>query len=89
MLNFTELKAEITKLKEASKHSDIDPSKYKTTLKEVSILRQQLCASENEKKEVQNVWKEKLEQSEKRKAEEINELKVKQTQKKLILCRDE
>ncbi|XP_076822922.1 kinesin-like protein KIF14 isoform X2 [Clavelina lepadiformis] len=70
-----ELKAEIAKLKERYGQNEIDPDEFKASLQEVSSLRQQLCTAERERDEVQEQWKRKLEQSEKRKAEEINELK--------------
>nr|CAB3259032.1 kinesin-like protein KIF14 [Phallusia mammillata] len=70
-----ELKAEVAKLKEASKQHEINPEKLKASLQEVAFLRQQLSTAEEEKEEVQKQWKKKLELSEKHKTEEINELK--------------
>lgn len=70
------MKAEIAKLKEAYGQRKIDPSEYETSLLEVNALRQQLTAAQKENAQVQAKWIKKLEQSEKRKAEEINELKV-------------
>nr|XP_002127045.1 kinesin-like protein KIF14 [Ciona intestinalis] len=70
-----ELKAEILKLKEAYRQTEIAPEEYQASLREVAALQQRLSAADQEKMEVQEQWRRRLEQSEKRKAEEINELK--------------
>jgi len=69
-------------LKEAYGQNKIDPSEFKASLLEVSSLRKQLSDAEKEKAQVQEEWMKKFEQSERRKAEEINELKVKKIWKK-------
>ncbi|NXT53049.1 KIF14 protein, partial [Pluvianellus socialis] len=70
-----ELKAEIEKLKAAQKSAlNTDPEKYRRYLQEITSLRVKLYQQEREMTEMQRAWKEKFEQAEKRKLEDINEL---------------
>ncbi|OXB84170.1 UNVERIFIED_CONTAM: hypothetical protein H355_007053 [Colinus virginianus] len=70
-----ELKAEIEKLKAAQKSAqNRDPEKYRHYLKEITSLRIKLHQQEKDMTEMQRAWKEKLEQAEKRKLEDIKEL---------------
>ncbi|KFZ51420.1 Kinesin-like KIF14, partial [Antrostomus carolinensis] len=70
-----ELKAEIEKLKAAQKSSlNTDPEKYRRYLQEITSLRVKLHQQEKNMAEMQRAWKEKLEQAEKRKLEDIKEL---------------
>ncbi|XP_021261102.1 kinesin-like protein KIF14 isoform X2 [Numida meleagris] len=70
-----ELKAEIEKLKAAQKSAqNRDPEKYKHYLQEITSLRIKLHQQERDMTEMQRAWKEKLEQAEKRKLEDIKEL---------------
>ncbi|XP_065599030.1 kinesin-like protein KIF14 [Cyrtonyx montezumae] len=70
-----ELKAEIEKLKAAQKSAqNRDPEKYRHYLKEITSLRIKLHQQERDMTEMQRAWKEKLEQAEKRKLEDIKEL---------------
>ncbi|NXC42500.1 KIF14 protein, partial [Penelope pileata] len=70
-----ELKAEIEKLKAAQKSAqNTDPEKYRRYLKEITSLRVKLHQQERDIAEMQRAWKEKLEQAEKRKLEDIKEL---------------
>lgn len=63
-------------MKEACRHPEIDPEQFKASLQEVTSLREQLGAAEREKNKVEQEWRRRLEESEKHKTEEINELKV-------------
>uniref|UniRef100_A0A8B9C512 Kinesin-like protein KIF14 n=1 Tax=Anser brachyrhynchus TaxID=132585 RepID=A0A8B9C512_9AVES len=70
-----ELKAEIEKLKAAQKSAqNTDPEKYRRYLQEITCLRVKLHQQERDIAEMQRAWKEKLEQAEKRKLEDIKEL---------------
>ncbi|XP_055580863.1 kinesin-like protein KIF14 [Falco cherrug] len=70
-----ELKAEIEKLKAAQKSAlNTDPEKYRHYLQEITSLRVKLHQQERDVAEMQRTWKEKLEQAEKRKLEDIKEL---------------
>ncbi|XP_052658154.1 kinesin-like protein KIF14 [Harpia harpyja] len=70
-----ELKAEIEKLKAAQKSSlNTDPEKYRCYLQEITSLRVKLHQQERDTAEMQRAWKEKFEQAEKRKLEDIKEL---------------
>ncbi|KFW68585.1 Kinesin-like KIF14, partial [Pygoscelis adeliae] len=70
-----ELKAEIEKLKAAQKSAlNTDPEKYRRYLQEVTSLRVKLHQQERDMAEMQRAWKEKFEQAEKRKLEDIEEL---------------
>ncbi|KAF1403088.1 Kinesin-like protein KIF14, partial [Spheniscus magellanicus] len=70
-----ELKAEIEKLKAAQKSAlNTDPEKYRRYLQEVTSLRVKLHQQERDMAEMQRAWKEKFEQAEKRKLEDIKEL---------------
>ncbi|NXE22362.1 KIF14 protein, partial [Ardeotis kori] len=70
-----ELKAEIEKLKAAQKSAlNTDPEKYRRYLQEITSLRVKLHQQERDMAEMQRAWKEKLEQAEKRKLEDIKEL---------------
>ncbi|XP_010005094.1 PREDICTED: kinesin-like protein KIF14 [Chaetura pelagica] len=70
-----ELKAEIEKLKAAQKNAmNTDPEKYRHYLQEITSLRVKLHQQERDIAEVQRAWKEKFEQAEKRKLEDIREL---------------
>ncbi|NXV71830.1 KIF14 protein, partial [Atlantisia rogersi] len=70
-----ELRAEIEKLKAAQKRAlNTDPEKYRRYLQEVTSLRIKLHQQERDMAEMQRAWKEKLEQAEKRKLEDIKEL---------------
>uniref|UniRef100_A0A8C0U262 Kinesin-like protein KIF14 n=1 Tax=Cyanistes caeruleus TaxID=156563 RepID=A0A8C0U262_CYACU len=70
-----ELKAEIEKLKAAQKSAlNTDREKYRRYLQEITSLRIELCQQERNMAEMQRAWKEKLEQAEKRKLEDIKEL---------------
>ncbi|NXL89022.1 KIF14 protein, partial [Alectura lathami] len=70
-----ELKAEIEKLKAAQKNAqNTDPEKYRRYLQEITSLRVKLHQQERDIAEMRRAWKEKLEQAEKRKLEDIKEL---------------
>ncbi|NXW62709.1 KIF14 protein, partial [Eurystomus gularis] len=70
-----ELKAEIEKLKAAQKSAlNTDPEKYRRYLQEITSLRIKLHQQERDMAEMQRAWKEKFEQAEKRKLEDIKEL---------------
>ncbi|XP_009701107.1 PREDICTED: kinesin-like protein KIF14 [Cariama cristata] len=70
-----ELKAEIQKLKAAQKSAlNTDPEKYRRYLQEITSLRVKLHQQERDMAEMQRAWKEKFEQAEKRKLEDIKEL---------------
>ncbi|NXP49511.1 KIF14 protein, partial [Heliornis fulica] len=70
-----ELKAEIEKLKAAQGSAlNTDPEKYRRYLQEVTSLRIKLHQQERDMAEMQRAWKEKFEQAEKRKLEDIKEL---------------
>ncbi|NWW63325.1 KIF14 protein, partial [Ifrita kowaldi] len=70
-----ELKAEIEKLKAAQKSAlNTDREKYRRYLQEITSLRVELHQQERNMAEMQRAWKEKLEQAEKRKLEDIKEL---------------
>ncbi|NXM50273.1 KIF14 protein, partial [Gymnorhina tibicen] len=70
-----ELKAEIEKLKAAQKSAlNTDHEKYRRYLQEITSLRVELHQQERHMAEMQRAWKEKLEQAEKRKLEDIKEL---------------
>ncbi|NWH65565.1 KIF14 protein, partial [Geococcyx californianus] len=70
-----ELKAEIEKLKAAQKSAlNTDPEKYRRYLQEITSLRVKLHQQEKDMVEMQRIWKEKLEQAEKRKLEDMKEL---------------
>ncbi|XP_012872755.1 PREDICTED: kinesin-like protein KIF14 [Dipodomys ordii] len=70
-----ELKAEIEKLKAAQRSNrNIDPERYRLCQQEITSLRMKLHQQERDMAEMQRVWKEKLEQAEKRKLQETKEL---------------
>ncbi|XP_071666427.1 kinesin-like protein KIF14 isoform X2 [Patagioenas fasciata] len=70
-----ELKAEIEKLKAAQRSAlNTDPEKYRRYLQEITSLRIKLHRQERDMAEMQRAWKEKFEQAEKRKLEDIKEL---------------
>ncbi|PKK27890.1 kinesin family member 14 [Columba livia] len=70
-----ELKAEIEKLKAAQRSAlNTDPEKYRRYLQEITSLRVKLHQQERDMAEIQRAWKEKFEQAEKRKLEDIKEL---------------
>ncbi|NWW07068.1 KIF14 protein, partial [Oreocharis arfaki] len=70
-----ELKAEIEKLKAAQKSAlNTDREKYRRYLQEITSLRVELHQQERNMAEMQRAWKERLEQAEKRKLEDIKEL---------------
>ncbi|NXI01913.1 KIF14 protein, partial [Pachycephala philippinensis] len=70
-----ELKAEIEKLRAAQKSAlNTDREKYRRYLQEITTLRVELHQQERNMAEMQRAWKEKLEQAEKRKLEDIKEL---------------
>ncbi|NXQ90557.1 KIF14 protein, partial [Nyctibius grandis] len=70
-----ELKAEIEKLKAAQKSAlNTDPEKYRRYLQEITSLRVKLHQQERDMAEMRRAWKEKFEQAEKRKLEDIKEL---------------
>ncbi|NWW84539.1 KIF14 protein, partial [Rhynochetos jubatus] len=70
-----ELKAEIEKLKAAQKSAlNTDPEKNRHYLQEITSLRVKLHQQERDMAEMQRAWKEKFEQAEKRKLEDIEEL---------------
>ncbi|NXJ79493.1 KIF14 protein, partial [Trogon melanurus] len=70
-----ELKAEIEKLKAAQKSAlNTDPEKYRRYLQEITSLRIKLHQQERDMAEMQRAWREKFEQAEKRKLEDIKEL---------------
>ncbi|KFV95877.1 Kinesin-like KIF14, partial [Eurypyga helias] len=70
-----ELKAEIEKLKAAQKSAlNTDPEKNRHYLQEITSLRVKLHQQEKDMAEMQRAWKEKFEQAEKRKLEDIKEL---------------
>ncbi|NWS65965.1 KIF14 protein, partial [Crotophaga sulcirostris] len=70
-----ELKAEIEKLKAAQKSAlNTDPEKYRRYLQEITSLRVKLRQQERDMAEMQRTWKEKFEQAEKRKLEDMKEL---------------
>ncbi|KFV39119.1 Kinesin-like KIF14, partial [Tyto alba] len=70
-----ELKTEIEKLKAAQKRAlNTDPEKYRRYLQEITSLRAKLHQQERDMAEMQRAWKEKFDQAEKRKLEDITEL---------------
>ncbi|NXK98535.1 KIF14 protein, partial [Formicarius rufipectus] len=70
-----ELKAEIERLKAAQKSAlNTDRDKYRRYLQEITSLRVELHQQERNMAEMQRAWKEKFEQAEKRKLEDIEEL---------------
>ncbi|XP_039739445.1 kinesin-like protein KIF14 isoform X2 [Pteropus medius] len=70
-----ELKAEIEKLKAAQRsRQNIDPERYRLCQQEITSLRMKLHQRERDMAEMQRVWKEKFEQAERRKLQEIKEL---------------
>ncbi|XP_040119169.1 kinesin-like protein KIF14 [Oryx dammah] len=70
-----ELKAEIEKLKAAQRSSqNIDPERYRLCRQEIASLRMKLHQQERDMADVQRMWKEKLEQAEKRKLQVTKEL---------------
>lgn len=70
-----ELKAEIEKLKAAQRsRQNIDPERYRLCRQEITSLRMKLHQQERDMVEMQRAWKEKFEQAEKRKLQEIKEL---------------
>ncbi|NXY27422.1 KIF14 protein, partial [Pomatorhinus ruficollis] len=70
-----ELKAEIEKLRAAQKSAlNTDREKYRHYLQEITSLRVKLHQQERNMTEMKRAWKEKLEQAEKRKLEDIKEL---------------
>ncbi|NXQ38176.1 KIF14 protein, partial [Catharus fuscescens] len=70
-----ELKAEIEKLKAAQKSAlNTDREKYRRYMQEITSLRVELHQQEQNMAEMQRTWKEKLQQAEKRKLEDIKEL---------------
>ncbi|NXX76263.1 KIF14 protein, partial [Urocolius indicus] len=70
-----ELKAEIEKLKAAQKSAqNTDPEKCRHYLQEIASLRMKLHYQEMDVAEMQRVWREKFEQAEKRKLQDIQEL---------------
>ncbi|XP_043941981.1 kinesin-like protein KIF14 [Protopterus annectens] len=70
-----ELKAEIEKLKTAQMSSQgIDMETFMLCQQEIKTLRKKLSQMEKDMIEAQRIWKEKLEQAEKRKSEETKEL---------------
>ncbi|NXL76432.1 KIF14 protein, partial [Leptocoma aspasia] len=70
-----ELKAEIEKLRAAQKSAlNTDREKYRRYLQEITSLRVELHQQERNMAAMQRAWKEKLEQAEKRKLEDIKEL---------------
>nr|XP_039269720.1 kinesin-like protein KIF14 isoform X3 [Styela clava] len=70
-----ELKSEIAKLRAAHQSSSANAEEYQASVREIAQLREKLSAAENDKNETNIRWLKKLEESEKRKAEEIQELK--------------
>ncbi|XP_036926426.1 kinesin-like protein KIF14 [Sturnira hondurensis] len=70
-----DLKAEIEKLKAAQRcHPNIDPERYRLCRQEITALRMQLHRQERDMAEMQRAWKEKFEEAEKRKQQEMKEL---------------
>ncbi|NXF04909.1 KIF14 protein, partial [Smithornis capensis] len=70
-----DLKAEIERLKAAQKSAlSTDREKYRRYLQEITSLRVELHQQERNMAEMQRAWKEKFEQAEKRKQEDIEEL---------------
>ncbi|NXE89399.1 KIF14 protein, partial [Menura novaehollandiae] len=70
-----ELRAEIEKLKAAQKSAlNTDREKYRRYLQEITSLRVELHQQEKNMAEMQRAWKEKFEQAEERKLEDIKEL---------------
>ncbi|XP_071421684.1 kinesin-like protein KIF14 isoform X2 [Pithys albifrons albifrons] len=70
-----ELKAEIERLKAAQRSAlNTDREKYRRYLQEITSLRVELHQQERSMAEMQRTWKEKFEQAEKRKLEDIGEL---------------
>ncbi|XP_010829379.1 PREDICTED: kinesin-like protein KIF14 [Bison bison bison] len=70
-----ELKAEIEKLKAAQRSSqNIDPERYRLCRQEIASLRMKLHQQERDMANMQRMWKEKLEQAEKRKLQVTKEL---------------
>ncbi|NWU88442.1 KIF14 protein, partial [Upupa epops] len=70
-----ELKAEIEKLKAAQKSAlNTDPEKYRRYLQEITSLRVKLHQQEKDMAEIERAWREKFEQAEQRKVEDIKEL---------------
>lgn len=74
--NFSELKSEIAKLRDAHQSPTVNLEEYRSTVREVAQLKERLSDAENAKSEANAKWLKKLEESERRKAEEIGELKV-------------
>ncbi|NXN91305.1 KIF14 protein, partial [Rhinopomastus cyanomelas] len=70
-----ELRAEIARLKAAQRSAlNTDPEKYRRYLQEVTSLRVKLHQQEKDMAEIERAWREKLEQAEQRKVEDIKEL---------------
>ncbi|NWS98904.1 KIF14 protein, partial [Mionectes macconnelli] len=70
-----ELKAEIERMKAAQKSAlNTDREKYRRYLQEITSLRVELHQQERNMAEMQRTWKEKFDQAEKRKLEDIEEL---------------
>ncbi|NXM74977.1 KIF14 protein, partial [Serilophus lunatus] len=70
-----DLKAEIERLKAAQKSAlSTDREKYRRYVQEITSLRTELHQQERNMAEMQRAWKEKFEQAEKRKREDIEEL---------------
>ncbi|NXA15400.1 KIF14 protein, partial [Sapayoa aenigma] len=70
-----DLKAEIERLKAAQRSAlSTDREKYRRYLQEITSLRVELHQQERNMAEIQRAWKEKFEQAEKRKREDIEEL---------------
>ncbi|XP_068841900.1 kinesin-like protein KIF14 [Capricornis sumatraensis] len=70
-----ELKAEIEKLKAAQRSSqNVDPERYRLCRQEIASLRMKLHQQERHMADMQRVWKEKLEQAEKRRLQVTEEL---------------
>ncbi|XP_066881855.1 kinesin-like protein KIF14 [Kogia breviceps] len=70
-----DLKAEIEKLKAAQRNSqNVDPERYRLCRQEITSLRMKLYQQERDMAEMQRMWKEKLEQAEKRKLQVTEEL---------------
>ncbi|NWR28225.1 KIF14 protein, partial [Tachuris rubrigastra] len=70
-----ELKAEIERMKAAQQSAlNTDREKYRSYLQEITSLRVELHQQERNMAEMQRAWKEKFEQAEKRKMEDIKEL---------------
>ncbi|NWS11505.1 KIF14 protein, partial [Pachyramphus minor] len=70
-----ELRAEIERMKAAQKSAlNTDREKYRRYLQEITSLRVELHQQERNMAEMQRAWKEKFDQAEKRKLEDIEEL---------------